>query len=94
MIPERQKWIYFDANINVNMRSLPFLLNRFSDEIERQGKKLSMKQMMISNLTCTTATKAYGFTADTFVIGALISGTSGRTEGIEKYIRTGGKVRC
>ena len=53
-----------------------------------------MKQMMISNLTCTTATKAYGFTADTFVIGALISETSGRTEGIEKYIRTGGKVRC
>ena len=53
-----------------------------------------MKQMMISNLTCTTATKAYGFTADTFVIGALISGTSGRTEGIEKYIGTGGKVRC
>ena len=75
------------------MRSLPFLLNRFSDEIERQGRKLSMKQM-ISNLTFTTATKAYGFTADTFVIGALISGTSGRTEGIEKYIRTGGKVRC
>ena len=76
------------------MWSLPFLLNRFSDEIERQGKKLSMKQMMISNLTCTTATKAYGFTADTFVIGALNSGTSGRIEGIEKYIRTGGKVRC
>ena len=76
------------------MRSLPFLLNRFSDEIERQGIKLSMKQMMISNLTCTTATKAYGFTADTFVIGALISGTSGRTEGIEKYIRTDCKVRC
>ena len=76
------------------MWSLPFLLNRFSDEIERQGKELSMKQMMISNLTFTTATKAYGFTADTFVIGALISGTSGRTEGIEKYIRTDGKVRC
>ena len=76
------------------MWSLPFLLNRFSDEIERQGRKLSIKQMMISNLTFTTATKAYGFTADTFVIGALISGTSGRTEGIEKYIRTGGKVRC
>ena len=86
--------IYFDVNINVNMRSLPFLLNRFSKQIERQGKKLSMKQMMISNLTCTTATKAYGFTADTSVIGALISETSGRTEGIEKYIRTGGKVRC
>ena len=76
------------------MRSLPFLLNRFSDEIERQGRKLSMKQMMISNLTCTTVTKAYGFTADTFVIGALISRTSGRTEGIEKYIRTDCKVRC
>ena len=86
--------IYFDASINVNMRSLPFLLNRFSRQIERQGKKFSMKQMMISNLTCTTATKAYGFTADTIVIGALISETSGRTEGIEKYIRTGGKVRC
>jgi hypothetical protein len=76
------------------MRSLPFLLNRFSDEIERQGKKLSMKQMMISNLTFTTATKAYGFTADTFVIGALISGSSESTWGIEKYIRTDGKVRC
>ena len=76
------------------MRSLPFLLNRFSDEIERQGIKLSMKQMMISNLTCTTATKAYGFTADTFVISALISGSSEPTWGIEKYIRTGGKVRC
>lgn len=76
------------------MRSLLFLLNGVNKQIERQGKKLSMKQMMISNLTCTTATKAYGFTADTFVIGALISGTSGRTERIEKYIRTGGKVRC
>ena len=76
------------------MWSLPFLLNRFSDEIERQGRKLSMKQMMISNLTFTTATKAYGFTADTFVIGALISGSSEPTWGIEKYIRTGGKVRC
>ena len=76
------------------MRSLPFLLNRFSDEIERQGKKLSMKQMMISNLTFTTATKAYGFTADTFVIGALISGSSEPTWGIEKYIRTDCKVRC
>ena len=76
------------------MRSLPFLLNRFSDEIERQGKKLSMKQMMISNLTCTTATKAYGFTADTFVIGAQISGSSESTWGIEKYIRTDDKVRC
>ncbi|MBO5620235.1 MAG: hypothetical protein J5959_01235, partial [Butyrivibrio sp.] len=67
------------------------MLNRFSDEIERQGRKLSMKQMMISNLTFTTATKAYGFTADTFVIGALISGSSESTWGIEKYIRTGGK---
>ena len=76
------------------MWSLPFLLNRFSDEIERQGKKLSMKQMMISNLTCTTATKAYGFTADTFVIGALISGSSESTWGIKKYIRTDDKVRC
>ena len=76
------------------MWSLPFLFNRFSDEIERQGRKLSMKQMMISNLTFTTATKAYGFTADTFVIGALISGSSESTWGIEKYIRTGGKVRC
>ena len=76
------------------MWSLPFLLNRFSDEIERQGRKLSMKQMMISNLTFTTATKAYGFTADTFVIGALISGLSESTWGIEKYIRTDGKVRC
>jgi hypothetical protein len=46
------------------MQALPFLLNRFSDEIKRQGRKLSMKQMMISNLTFTTATKAYGFTAD------------------------------
>lgn len=76
------------------MLSLPFLLNRVNKQIERQGKKLSMKQMMISNLTCTTATKAYGFTADTFVIGALISESSESTWGIEKNIRTDGKVRC
>ena len=53
-----------------------------------------MRQMMISNLIGITATKAYDFTVDTFVIDAPVLGTSGRAFGIEKYFWTDGKVRC
>ncbi len=76
------------------MRSLPFLLIGLKQKYyERQGFKLSMRNMMFTNLTAIE-TRAYDCTIDMLSTRALDLATSRSKTGIERNRRIDYKVLC